>query len=274
MKIERHAAATQFLNDNHLSVSMNGFVVTDQSWHQLPLPSPYSRLYYVMGGSGVLVSEDETVALEPGYVYLAPCGASCGFHGTDSVTKLFFHVNVILPDGYDLFAERRRFSRRQRSVREMEEMLEWYRSADPSKHVLLMGELWRTVSEFAAEDELPQNRSIHHSATVESAISYIRGHLSAGLTVSRVAEAAFCSTGHLSAAFSREMNTTVARYIEDLLMFEARRLLLSTDRSIGEISATLGFCDQFYFSRRFRKHFSVCPRSYRALMGDNGKSCP
>lgn len=267
MEIERRPLFSDFVSLNRLSVSLDGYVVTDDRWRQSPLPSPFSRLYYVMDGSGMLVSDTEEMRLERGYVYLAPCGAPCGFYGTDSVTKLFFHVNVILPDGYDLFAAQKHFARLARSAREMEDMLSWYRSEDPAKHVLLMGELWRTVAEFAADMPMPVAHSIRHTKTVDAAILYIRDHLSAGLRVTEVAEAVFCSTGYLGSAFVREMGTTVARYIEDLLMFEARRLLFSTDRSVGDISASLGFCDQFYFSRRFRHHFSVSPREYRKQRG-------
>ncbi len=267
MEIERHSRFSDFVSLNHLSVSQDGYVVTDEKWRQSPLPSPFSRLYYVMEGAGMLISEEEQMPLEPGFVYLAPCGASCGFYGTDSVTKLFFHINIILPDGYDLFAASRHFAKRERSRQQMEQLLSWYRSEDAAKQILLMGELWRTVADFAADAYWQEGRSISHSQTVESAILYIRDHLSAGLTVSEVASAVFCSAAHLSTVFSKEMGTTVARYIEDLLMFEARRLLLSSTRSVGDISASLGFCDQFYFSRRFRTRFLISPREYRKQRG-------
>ena len=83
-----------------------------------------------------------------------------------------------------------------------------------------------------------------------------------------VAEAVFYSSGGLCERFKREMGMTVAKYIDGLLMAEAsRRLLADGKSSIGEISAELGYCDRFYFSHCFAKHFKVSPKEYRKLRG-------
>ena len=79
-----------------LIVSHSGFVTTDETWKQEPLYASYSRLYYVMEGSGVLYSEYEKMHMEAGHVYLAPCGMKYGFYGTDSVSKLFFHIQLMI----------------------------------------------------------------------------------------------------------------------------------------------------------------------------------
>ena len=268
MQIEQMRLFHDFSNLCDFSITSGGFVRTDASWHQDPLPSPISRLYYVMDGSGMLLSDDEQMPLEPGFVYLAPCGMACGFYGTASVTKLFFHINLILPDGYDLFASCRHFARIPRAKEYMQRLLSWYAGEDAAGYAMLKGEIWNTVSAFAERLLPPQTRRVSYSDPVAGAIAYIREHLSAGLTVGEVANAVFCSPGTLSAAFRKELGSSVARYIEDLLMFEVRRMLLSTDRTIGRISDDFGFCDQFYFSRRFRKRFAVSPREYRKLRAE------
>ena len=263
MKVDRNDRWKTSADDYDILISDSGFVVTDETWHQNPLPTPSSRLYYVMDGSGVLLLDDKKITLEPGYVYFAPCGAACGYYGTDSVTKLYFHVNIILPDGYDLFASCRRPARLERSGAYMAQMKDWYFGESISSHIMLKGELWSAVSSFA-EMLLPAaERPASYSPLVAGAIEYIRSHLSAGLTVKDVAEAVFCSEASLGTAFRREVGSTVSHYIEDLLMFEARRLLLSSGRTIGEISASLGYCDQFYFSRRFRNRFAMSPKAFR-----------
>lgn len=254
---------SKFCEGSDLSVSFDGFVTTDDTWKQKPIPSPSSRLYYVTGGSGMLISDNDSIKLEPGYVYIAPSGIRCGYYGSPSVTKLFFHINIILPDGYDLFSDCSGFARLPRPVEYIEKMTDWYFGDDVTAHIMLKAELWKTASEFASELLKSDRRPTKFSAPVSDAIAYIRNNLSASLTVNRVSEAVFCSSGTLSAAFRRELGLSVAKYIEDLLMFEARRMLVASDRSIFNISADLGFCDQFYFSRRFKRQFSLSPREYR-----------
>ena len=38
-------------------------------------------------------------------------------------------------------------------------------------------------------------------------------------------------------------------------MIEAARLLRFTDLAVGEVAVRVGFDDQFYFSRAFKRHY-------------------
>ena len=58
---------------------------------------------------------------------------------------------------------------------------------------------------------------------------------------------------------------TVTRYIDDAIMFEAEQLLLKSDLTVLQISERFGFCDQFYFSRRFKMKYGETPQKYRKL---------
>jgi AraC-like DNA-binding protein len=54
-----------------------------------------------------------------------------------------------------------------------------------------------------------------------------------------------------------------SHYLITLRMREACRLLVETDLPVNEIGHIVGFDDEFYFSRRFRKEFQMPPREYR-----------
>lgn len=160
--------------------------------------------------------------LEAGYVYLAPCGLPCGFRGTDSVTKLYFHVNVVLPDGYDLFLKTTHFGRMAYSVEQSERFRALCFSEAPAKHILLKAAIWEVLAAFAKEILPNSIRKERYSARTAQAIAYIHNNLSAGLTVKTVADAVFCSETTLSTAFLCEIGSTVGRYIEDMVFFEAQ----------------------------------------------------
>ena len=46
------------------------------------------------------------------------------------------------------------------------------------------------------------------------------------------------------------------------IIIDSINMLMGGNMSVGEISEKLGFCDQFYFSRRFKKRFGLSPREY------------
>ena len=264
MNITHQKKFDKGFGDYSVTLSFGGYVVTDENWNQKILQCPWSRIYYVMDGEGIFELDGESIKIEPGYVYFAPCGVSYGFYGLKDITKLFFHVNVIKPDGYDVFSTPdARIMRFKRSKEEMEKFVSWYLSEDPIKHMALKSEIIKTVAEAAGEISNPLNYRAVYSRTVADAIFYIRQNLSADLRTGDVADAVFCSVGNLNERFIKEIGTTVAKYIDDLLMFEARKLLASGNKTVGEISSALGYCDQFYFSRRFTKRFSITPKDYR-----------
>ena len=63
--------------------------------------------------------------------------------------------------------------------------------------------------------------------------------------------------------FKKEIGVSVGRYIDDRLMYVAELELRRGEKSINEISDMLGFCDQFYFSRRFSQTYGIPPIKYR-----------
>ncbi len=52
----------------------------------------------------------------------------------------------------------------------------------------------------------------------------------------------------------------------DRVMLEAARLLRYTDLTVGEVAFRVGFGDQLYFSRAFKRHYGEAPMSYRARL--------
>jgi AraC-type DNA-binding domain-containing proteins len=61
----------------------------------------------------------------------------------------------------------------------------------------------------------------------------------------------------------RHSGFTPQKFIEDCRMRYARILLTTTGRSIGAISAELGYAEDNYFSRVFRQHAGQSPQEYR-----------
>jgi AraC-like DNA-binding protein len=59
------------------------------------------------------------------------------------------------------------------------------------------------------------------------------------------------------------INMALGKYIDDRILAEAERLLLNTNLSIKDISDKLGFCDQFYFCRKFTFYYGVSPIKHR-----------
>lgn len=71
------------------------------------------------------------------------------------------------------------------------------------------------------------------------------------------------SPKHLSAVVKEVSGRTSGEWIDSYVINEIKRLLVSTDLSIQEISCKLNFVNQSFFGKYFKSHVGVSPREFR-----------
>jgi AraC-like DNA-binding protein len=98
---------------------------------------------------------------------------------------------------------------------------------------------------------------------IEASIAYMLRHLDTPLQVATLAARANVSPSHFFALFKRRVGCAPIDYFIRLRMQHACRLLDETEMSVKEVAATLGYDDQFYFSRLFKAVNNVSPSRYR-----------
>ncbi len=98
---------------------------------------------------------------------------------------------------------------------------------------------------------------------VSQSINYMLEHLDRKLTLNEVAAEVRLSASHYSRLFSERTGHSPVEYFIQLKIQRACRLLDNSDWSIAEVAREMGFEDQFYFSRLFRKIMNMSPRVYR-----------
>ena len=86
-------------------------------------------------------------------------------------------------------------------------------------------------------------------------------------TVEDLARVIDRSRSHVLKLFNRHLGESPKDFIKRRQLREARELLLSTTRSIGEIGQMVGFPDPYHFSKWFSNQVGVSPSSYRSNHG-------
>lgn len=92
---------------------------------------------------------------------------------------------------------------------------------------------------------------------------YLSVNLSERITVASAASIVNMSESAFMKSFKRTTGETFVSHLTRLRMDRAADFLRRTNRSIAEISFSVGYADQSYFDRVFRKHFSRTPREVR-----------
>jgi len=100
-------------------------------------------------------------------------------------------------------------------------------------------------------------------ALMLQARQYLEVHYAEPLTLERIATALKVSAYYLSHVFSRESDFSLFAYLTNLRMRRARALLQAGTGNVTEAAHAVGYEDEGYFSKVFRKYFGVPPRDMR-----------
>jgi transcriptional regulator GlxA family with amidase domain len=92
---------------------------------------------------------------------------------------------------------------------------------------------------------------------------WLPDHLGEDLTVDRLADRAGMSTRSFSRSFRAETGTTPAAHVEALRVEAARRLLETTDQTVGAVARNVGFRHAETLHRAFARRVGTTPDRYR-----------
>lgn len=100
---------------------------------------------------------------------------------------------------------------------------------------------------------------------IETALHYIHQNFPSTISLDLVADKVHLNPNYFSTIFKKETGTSLTYYINDLRINSAKHLLTSTNKSILEIAISVGFEDQSYFCKVFRKFSGLSPTQYREI---------
>ena len=98
---------------------------------------------------------------------------------------------------------------------------------------------------------------------IKRAIRYISGNYSQNLTLEDLAEHVNLNPSYFSSLFKQSTGSSFREYLNMVRIEESKRLLANTDYSIIDISLAVGFEDQSYFSKVFKKYTGLTPKQFR-----------
>lgn len=104
----------------------------------------------------------------------------------------------------------------------------------------------------------------HDESNILSMIhQYIKSHLADDLSLTRIAQEVSLNPSYLSRWYKRTTGKGISDYILEKKVELSKELLLGTALKMHEISGQLGFSDQHYFFRFFKKTVGCTPQEYR-----------
>ncbi len=222
-----------------------------------------SQLYYIVKGSAtVICNGDTTLTMEEGKWYLLPTGTSVKYWCDDFMEEFAFHFKLCNIDHTDLLSRVSGPYTLPIDEDITELLFSLMNSTSTADAIKLQNIIYLKLLDFIDAYDIKLNQP-KLSTCVSSTLSHINNNLSIQLSTEALAEHAFVSKSTLEKHFRQELGLSVHEYLSNEVLFKASQLLRNSDMSIHDISEALGFCDQFYFSKRFKEKFGKSPKDFR-----------
>lgn len=108
---------------------------------------------------------------------------------------------------------------------------------------------------------------VKHKDIIYKAIGYMKRNFTEKLTLEETARHVGFSPTYFSKVFKDEMGTTFNYYLGNLRVERSKMLLLAGKLSVGDVCTAVGFEDQSYFIKVFRRYTGVTPGNFRKQQG-------
>jgi AraC family transcriptional activator of pobA len=155
--------------------------------------------------------------------------------------------------------DRRSWSEHVRAMdRELRERRSGYGEAVVAHLTLLLVAVARLAADVVGDLRL------RNEPLLADVFGFIEAHFHEPISLGDVAAAVSLTSGHLTTTVRRKTGRTVQDWIVERRMAQARRLLVETDLTVGEIASRVGYADPGYFTRLFRRMHGVTPLRWRA----------
>ena len=229
-------------------------------------------IHYVVAGKGVYITGERTYHLHAGDAFLALPNTEItyyadendpweyvwvGFAGTDAqpilqCTSFSAENPVIRPENGEAF-------------RKAVTRIYAAHGSDFNHAVRMTGELYCALS-LLMHHELAHHEDIA-SQYVQKAATYIAHNYAYPISIMDIAAYVGIDRSHLYTVFKQVLGISPKDYLTDFRIRKACALLREPVLSVTAVANSVGFENNLYFSKVFRKRMNMTPTEYRRMSG-------
>ncbi|WP_284239512.1 helix-turn-helix domain-containing protein [Paenibacillus glycanilyticus] len=229
------------------------------------------QLIYITGGKGYFRFQDETVEVASGSLVIYAPGQpqQYSYYAEDGTEVYWIHFTGY--GAYELLRQSGLLEQSVYTVGVMEEVVVLFKKMiqELNSHrplagqlvtayllemIALLGRRLQTGDEPGAQGRHPD---------INQMIAYIHEKYSDNLSISELAAECSLSVFRFIHKFKEVTGMTPMKYITEIRMNEAKKLLSESSLHVKEVAAVVGYDNPLYFSRIFRSTVGIPPSEYK-----------
>jgi AraC-like DNA-binding protein len=267
-----------------------GYAERNGDWNFKNISSPFSRIYLVTQGEGMVYMNGRSYPLTPGHLYLIPPFST----HTDSCQGLFCHYyahvfETMVDRKYSIFehftfpfevessaidellmkhlaeinlTNKLRYSdpRKYDNPRTLMQMLSQDHLAHYADFLETRGILLQLFSRFLQKTTVASHAC---DGRLMKATQFIRDHVKSEVSVRQLAALCCMNVDYFIRLFRKNFGVTPLSFIQQKKMERAQILFIFEDLSVEEVAYELGYNNVSYFIRLFKQMVGQTPLEYK-----------
>lgn len=253
---------TDLMNFINMTMKRTAYCKLDSSWN-FTHNADFNRVYFVLGGRGTIKNSTEYAELVPNNIYIIPAGTEYSFSCSDYLEKIYVHFSLYIIPGKDLMKNVKTICTFPVSRERMLYLKNMFSKQDLKSAFECQSIIRNMVVSVLNNYNEQIDKDIETYNKYSRVYQYINDNLYADTSVSQICRYAGFSQTYLGQKFKHDTGQTIKAYMTASLVEKIKYMLQCTRMSMGEISETLHFSSEFYFSHFFKKSAGITPFEYR-----------
>lgn len=267
------------LNQMAFSVLLTGHVKCTPGWRRGPHVHRYHTLWLIARGKGTFVIDGVSCTAEPGKLFFISPGMVTERVSDDSDPLEYYFIRFSYAAAYEEHEEWKFAAsqdmpfplRGMYTIQNPPPILNLCEQIDQlmkrrgqivamRRRILFLEILMAIISDFRAQ-------MVTGSTTmaIERTIDYMVTHYRDHITLKDLAGIAGLSVSHYTRLFKQYTNHSPIDYLLHLRMDRAKELLVLSDYKLKAVAQSVGYSDELYFSRLFKKIVGKSPSEFARM---------
>lgn len=132
-----------------------------------------------------------------------------------------------------------------------------------TSQILCSSLITQLLSQISSNHDTDCKKINIHDSRVERVQRFMMDDFASNYSIEELAEKVSMSSRYLRSRFKQKYGITPKQYYLKIRMNHAKFILETSDLSIKKIAVSLGYSDQFVFSRQFKDFYGISPSSIR-----------
>ncbi len=260
----------QYAHTVELSIYNCGSQKCENGYTWGPGVRDHYLIHYVVSGKGQYILNNNTYNLSENDVFFSKPGELISYVADENEPWEYYWVGFNGPYANKItlklpFSAEKPIHtcKNEKHIKNALENIFLSRGSNSYNEALMVGNLYIFTGLLMQEaSEIGERQMSTGKQYVDNAIKFIQFNYSNNIGIDDIASDVGISRSHLYRVFVQNVGQSPIDYLTNYRINEACYLLKNSNLSIAEIAVSVGFFDQFYFSRVFKKSKGVPPSKY------------